>query len=186
MKKKQLINQDIFDIFNLFELELYKLQHLPKIEQMKIRKRIDSTLNPTLRAPIACTEDVLRTIEDRLYDTLKLFRDKDKFIKELSDMLNEKLLTLEERAFAQVTKLDSKSIRTKLDDAGLSRSSNLRIVLARISRDSISINEFLSSVNREAKKIADPAEITNLMNLKEDKRLSSMSHVIELLVEKLN
>ena len=183
MKKKQLINQDIFDIFNLFELELYKLQNLPKIEQMKIRKRIDSTLNPTLRAPIACTEDVLRIIEDRLYDILKFFRDKDKFIRELSDMLDEKLLTLEERAFAQVNKLDSKSIRTKLDEAGLSRSSNLRIVLTRISRDSISMKEFLSSVNHEVDKIVDPDE---LKNLKEDKRLSSMSHVIELLLEKLN
>jgi hypothetical protein len=79
--------------------------------------------------------------------------------------------------------LDSKSIRTKLDEAGLSRSSNLRIVLTRISRDSISMKEFLSSVNHEVEKIVDPDE---LKNLKEDKRLSSMSYVIELLLEKLN
>ena len=186
MRKKQLLNKDIFEIFNLFELELYKLQHLPKTEQMKIRKRIDSTLNPTLRGGVMDSPDeVLRIVEDRLYDILKLFRDKDKFIHDLSDMLYEKFLPLEERAFAQLNKLDSKKIRQKLDAVGLSRTSNLRFILTRISRDSLDIKEFLSSVNREAEKITYADEKKILSDLKENKELSFMSDIIQLLLEKV-
>ena len=160
------------------------MQHLPKTEQMKVRKRIDATLNPTLRSPIDDPVEVLRIIEDRLYDILKLFRNKEKFIKELSEMLDEKFLTLEERAFAQVNNIDSKKIRKKLDEVGLSRSSNLRLVLTRIARDSLNVNEFLSSVNREGEKIVNPEEIKILVNLKDNKQLSFMSHILELVLEK--
>jgi hypothetical protein len=183
--KKQLLNKDIFDIFNLFELELYKLRQVSKTEQMKMRKRIDATLNPTLRSPLDDPAEVLRVIEDRLRDILKQFRDKDKFIKELSEMLDNRLRSIEERAFSQASSLDPKLMRTQLDEIGLPRSSQIRLVLARVIRDSIDDKEFLSVVNREALNIVDPEEKKLLMNLKDNQSLSFMSDIIELLLEKI-
>jgi hypothetical protein len=183
--KKSLLNKDIFDIFNLFELELYKLRNLSKTEQMKMRKRIDAALNPVLRSPIEDPSEVLRLIEDRLHDILKLFRDRDNFIKEFSEMLDNRLLSGEERAFAQAINLDPKLMRTQLDEVGLPRSSQVRVVLARVLRDSIDAKEFLAAVNREALTVADPEEKKNLMSLKDNKSLSFMSDIIELLLEKI-
>ena len=147
---------------------------------------MNNILKPALLAPIREPEDIMRLVEVKLDDVIGLFRDKEEFLKKLLSMLDEKLLTGAEKAFAQIKDLDTKMIRKKFDDIGFSRSSNFRHVLTRILRDSTGAEELLASVNREAKKIVDPEEINVLLQLKEKDHLSFMGEVIHLLSEKVN
>ena len=183
---KRLRNKDIFDIFNLFQLELSSFRNLTKSDEMRIQKKLNSILNPTLRALNIMPEHILKIVETNLSDVLKLFKDKEKFLIKLSRMLDERILTPEERSFARIKDLDPKKIRKKLDDIGLSRSNILRPVLARILRDSVDDEGLLDSVNREAKKIAkQPDVIILLLKLKENDQLSFMEEMINLLLEKV-
>ena len=183
---RRLLNKDVFDIFNLFELEFYSIYNLTKTDGMRIRKKLNNILKPALLAPINEPRDIMRLAEVKLGDILTLFRDKDSFLKKLSLILDEKLLTGAEKAYVQIKDLDTKMIRKKFDDIGFSRSSNLRHVLTRILRDSTDAEELLASVNREAKKIVNPEEINVLLQLKEKDHLSFMGEVIHLLSEKVN
>lgn len=181
----RLYSKDIFDIFNLFELEFYSIRNLKKPEEMRIRKKLNNILKPALRAPIVKTEDVLKLADSKLHDILALFRDKEEFLHKLEEMLDEKLLSLQEKAFAKLNGLDAKMIRKKFDDVGFSRSSSLRLALTRILRDSTDSKELLASVNREARKIVNPGEKAVLLKLKEKRELAFMADILTLLAEKV-
>ena len=108
---KRLRNKDIFDIFNLFQLELSSFRKLTESDETRIQKKLNSILNPTLRALDIKPEHILKIVETNLSDVLKLFKDKEKFLIKLSRMLEERILTPEERSFARIKDLDPKKIR---------------------------------------------------------------------------
>lgn len=182
----RLHNKDIFDIFNLFELEFYSIRNLAKKDEMRIRKKLNNILKPALRAPIIKTDDILKLAESKLHDVLALFRDKEEFLHKLEELLDERLLLPEEKAFLKLNGLDSKTIRKKLDNIGFSRSSSLRLALTRILRDSSDAKELLASIKRESQKIVHPEEIAVLLKLKEKQELAFMADIINLLVEKID
>ena len=88
---KRLHNRDIVDIFNLFENEFLTIRDITKIEQMRIRKKVKDILNPLLRAPIYKAEDVLIIVEEKLYEVINYFRNREEFLIKLSDMLKSRL-----------------------------------------------------------------------------------------------
>jgi len=181
---KRLQSKDVFDIMNLFELELYTIRNLTKKDTIQIRKKLNSQLRPALLTPIKGPSDIIRQVENKLEDVLRSFRDKEDFLSRLSKILNEKLQTPEEKALAQIKDLDAEIFRKKFDEIGFSRSSSLRLLLTRILEDSTSVDQMQASIEREAKKISSPEEITILLHLKEKRKLSFMAGMIDLLAKK--
>ncbi len=91
-----------------------------------------------------------------------------------------------EKAFLQLADVDTKIIRERFDDIGLSRSSTIRLSLTRILRDSIGVEELMESVSMEAETIAShPNEIETLRQLKSEKQLSIISNTVTLLYDKI-
>ncbi len=87
----QLNQDDIQDIIKIFENELSTLRGIPKIEKMKMRKRVVNVLNPALRTSNPRADAIMRIVDDKLDDVLDLFLDRHGFKKKFSYSLSEKL-----------------------------------------------------------------------------------------------
>jgi hypothetical protein len=86
------LNQDdMQDIIKIFENELNTLRGVPKVEKMKLRKRIVNVLNPALTVSNPRADAIMRMVDDKLDDVLDLFLDKYGFKKKFSYLLSEKL-----------------------------------------------------------------------------------------------
>ncbi len=79
------------DIIKIFENELNTLRGVPKVEKMKLRKRIVNVLNPALTVSNPRADAIMRMVDDKLDDVLDLFLDKYGFKKKFSYLLSEKL-----------------------------------------------------------------------------------------------
>lgn len=73
MKRYQ--HKEIEAILKLFEKELAKLNHLSRIEKMKIRKRVANSILPALSTSNSEAEVFLNMIEKKLRDVFDLFFD---------------------------------------------------------------------------------------------------------------
>ncbi len=87
----QLNQDDIQDIIKIFENELNTLQGVPKVEKMKLRKRIVNVLNPALMVKNPRADSIMRMVEDKLDDVLDLFIDRYGFKKKFSYALTDNL-----------------------------------------------------------------------------------------------
>jgi hypothetical protein len=73
MKRYQ--HKEIEAILKLFEKELATLNHVSRIEKMKIRKRIANSIIPALSAGNSEADVFLNTVENKLRDVFDLFFD---------------------------------------------------------------------------------------------------------------
>lgn len=88
---------------------------------------------------------------------------------------------LSEQTIKQLHGIDGKQFRETLDYMGLTRSSHIRIALARIFREAADENRLLESVREEAAKISGSGEKAELAKLRELTRQPFMKNLIELL-----
>lgn len=85
------------------------------------------------------------------------------------------------QALAQLKGVDSKSFRMGLDEIGLPRSSQLRLALTRIFRESDDIEEMLTVLVQEAGVVSKTEEWKVLKEIKEENQIPRISILIELL-----
>ncbi|MFZ7127901.1 MAG: hypothetical protein ACOWWM_17225 [Desulfobacterales bacterium] len=84
------------------------------------------------------------------------------------------------QALDQLKEVDAKSFRLGLDEIGLPRSSQLRLALTRIFRESADIEEMLTVLVQEAGVIAKTDEWKTLKDIKEENQIPHMSIIVEL------
>ena len=68
-------HRDVESILKLFELELSTLNHLSRVEKMKIRRRIANAILPALTASNSKPDMFLNVVEAKLRDVFSLFFD---------------------------------------------------------------------------------------------------------------
>lgn len=78
-------------IIQLFENELNILHGVSTIDKMKYRRKIMNVLMPLFTVTDMKVEPVIKTVEEKLGDILKMFRDADGFKGKLRRELKEKL-----------------------------------------------------------------------------------------------
>jgi len=89
-----------------------------------------------------------------------------------------------EEAYEKLKEVDSKMVRSELDDLGLSRSSILRLIVTRVVRDSFSPEELLDLVEVEAKKIVNFEDKNLITELMKKSRVPFLQNLFCLLNEK--
>ena len=89
-------------------------------------------------------------------------------------------------AISHLKSVDARQFRETLDLLGLKRSSVLRVVLSRIFRDAVDQTQLMKSLANESKRIANPADTTELNKLKENSHIPFMKAVLELLWQSVN
>ncbi len=78
---------DIQELFRLFEAELHLLWHLDRMEKMKLRRRIRNTLLPIVISQNLDPDLAVGAIKDKLGDVIRMFRDRRKFLETVWDFL---------------------------------------------------------------------------------------------------
>ena len=87
------LNQDdIQELFELFEAELRLLWHVDRLEKMRLRRRIRNALMPIVTAQSLDPDIAMGAIKDKLGDVIRLFRDRRRFMEKLWDFLADKLI----------------------------------------------------------------------------------------------
>ena len=85
----QLKGHEIQQVIQLFETELSMLPKVNRIEKMRLRKRINSTVIPVMNQPYVTAEFVVHHVENKLDDVLSIFVDSDRFTSKLNRLLKE-------------------------------------------------------------------------------------------------
>lgn len=86
-----------------------------------------------------------------------------------------------QQALEQLRGVDSGSFRKALDQLGLPRSSNVRLALTRIFRESADIEEMLTVLVQEAGMIAKSNDWRVLKDIRENNEIAYLNIVVELL-----
>jgi len=81
-------HKEIEAILKLFELELSTLNRLSKVEKMKIRKRVSSSILSALLASKSEPDAFINMVEHKLSDVFNLFFDGWGFKKKLHQQVN--------------------------------------------------------------------------------------------------
>ena len=68
-------HKDVESILKLFELELSTLNHISRVEKMKIRRRVANAIAPALAASHSKPDMFLSIVESKLRDVFSLFFD---------------------------------------------------------------------------------------------------------------
>lgn len=85
----QLKGHEVQQVIQLFETELSMLPKINRIEKMKLRKRINSTIIPVMNQPYVTVEFIIHHVENKLDDVLSIFVDSDRFKSKLNRLLKE-------------------------------------------------------------------------------------------------
>jgi len=85
----QLKGHEVQQVVQLFETELSMLPKINRIEKMKLRKRINSTIIPAMNQPYVTVEFIVHHVENKLDDVLSIFVDSDRFKSKLNRLLKE-------------------------------------------------------------------------------------------------
>ncbi len=88
---QKLSGADTQRIIQLFENELNILHGVSVIEKMNYRRKIRNALMSAFAVSDVKVESVIRTVDERLSDVLKLFQDGDGFKEKLRREIQDKL-----------------------------------------------------------------------------------------------
>ena len=87
-------HKDVESILKLFELELSTLNHLSRVEKMKIRRRVANTILPALAASRSKPDMFLNIVDNKLRDVFSLFFDgwgfREKLHQRVDNIIKEK------------------------------------------------------------------------------------------------
>ena len=87
----RLTQEDFCEIMELFDEQLRILWRIPHLERIKMRRRVLNVLFPFLNAHNQKTETVMGKVKRNLQPVISAFFDTQGFLKQLSELLMEKL-----------------------------------------------------------------------------------------------